>query len=68
MQEVAAVLLTCSLHASLCSLLDMSWHVLDYVSICSGTSVVSKFSTAKPVPPLLESIEAAIFSNKRELK
>lgn len=35
MQEVAAVLLTCSLHASLCSLLNMSWHVLDYVSICS---------------------------------
>lgn len=35
MQEVAAVLLTCSLHAFLCSLLNMNWHVLDYVSICS---------------------------------
>lgn len=33
-----------------------------------GTSVVSKFSTAKPVPFLLESMETAIFSNKRELK
>lgn len=35
MQEVAAVLLTWSLHASLCSLLNMSWHVFHYVSICS---------------------------------
>lgn len=36
MQEVAAVLLTCTLHSFLlCSLLNMSWHVLGCVSICS---------------------------------
>lgn len=30
--------------------------------------MVSKFGIAKPVPCLLESVGAAIFSNKRELK
>ena len=42
---------------------------LDYVSICSlGLQWFLNSALLSPVPCLLESIETAIFSNKRELK